>query len=117
MRQRSSLFIRLPSDLRSWISDHAINGHRSMNAVVIEALSILMFGRQEDAIMRRHLATVQNVLGSPGMDPDLVASKPRVQTVLSLPNEPEPTPMFVIEGEEIMEVHHRRKQIGAKDKS
>jgi hypothetical protein len=57
-----SLIVRLPPAVKDWIVVEAHKGHRSMNSIVIEALSLLMSARFREERGPRHDAAVAHAL-------------------------------------------------------
>lgn len=58
------LFVRLPSDLRDWVVAEALDGRRSMNSIVIEAVNLLLVTRREERRGRKHAAAVSFAMAS-----------------------------------------------------
>ena len=72
------LIVRLPVAIKDWITEEAHKGHRSMNSIVIEALSLRMTARSREERGPRHDAAVAHALTSAQLSHrDCIVSKSR----------------------------------------
>jgi len=108
-RNTSKFVLRLPPDLRQWIADEAVHSLRSMNAVVIEAVGLLMESRAEERRGHKHAAAVLQAIASGALvkgawaciiiKPDLHAMQ--TELLIQKPGEDEPIVFACVRGENI----------------
>jgi hypothetical protein len=53
------MLLRLPADLRQWLAREAVQGSRSQNAVVVEAIDLLRATRTERLADDNHSAAIE----------------------------------------------------------
>jgi len=58
-RSSTAVYLRLSVDLHRWVADEALRGHRSMNAVVVEAIDLMTAARTERLARERHAAAIE----------------------------------------------------------
>lgn len=58
----AKLSVRLPPDLRSWVADAALEGRRSMNSLIIEAVHFLKLTRADERRGRKHEEAVSHAV-------------------------------------------------------
>jgi hypothetical protein len=57
-----SIFVRLPADLREWVTHQALVGRRSMSAVVVEAIDVLKSTRATQFEADQHAAAIERAI-------------------------------------------------------
>jgi hypothetical protein len=57
--QSSDLKIRLPTDLRQWVAEEGLRARRSMNAIIVDAVSRLKATRTERLAGDNHAAAIE----------------------------------------------------------